>query len=114
MISIIIIAVMYFITAYYVAEYLFKFGRQQNELAITLFLIGLIGFLLGKYYIKKDNIAYGILYGGYLLIGLSIIGNWRNINDEYKLLLIISAFIAIIMYFYRQDYYNKDNGTISE
>lgn len=106
MFSIVVIAIMYFITMYYIAEYIFD--KKQSDMTIALFLAGVIAVLLGKYIIQSKSIASGLYYGGLLLIGLSIIGNWRNITNEYKLLLIVSAFIIALIYFY-----NSDNKTVS-
>lgn len=111
MFSIAIIAVMYFITVYSITDYFF--GKYQNNMAIILLLLGLIITLLGKYFIKREPLLSGTIYGGYLLLAISIIGNWQNMENEYKLLLIVLSFIFMLYYFNNNTDQIDDNANKS-
>jgi len=115
----IIIAISYNLFIHQISAILYKdlsFEDKFNNSLILLFISGILGIIIAKLILKKEQnykespVSIGFCIGGIILILTTIIVNWENMNDEIKLCISCFTFGTIIWYFY--NYYNKKSNNI--
>jgi len=94
------------------------YEEKYKKNIMFLFAVGVIGiitvYILSKKYKEytTDKVNAGIIIGSICLILSSIINNWNNMQDMYKLLLVGICLVAFI--WHTQYNYNLESDDVED
>jgi hypothetical protein len=73
-----------------------EFEKKVQISSTIIIIIGIIGYIIGKYIIDNDIVSKGLIIGGLFLIITTVIGNWEYISDEIKIIFLGIGFGYLI------------------